>query len=162
MTDFPDLERALTALDRTAFIGRRAEALSDLIQEQSQAVFDLAGIMIPVKSSSLMIAIEAMGPVSVTDLAEALNRSHQVLLQKTPRLLKLGLIDSRTDPDNRRRKLFEVTAYGAEQLRRLEEILPRIEAAYTDLSRETGDIAGVLKATLAALEKTDLKSRIGL
>ncbi|WP_439636121.1 MarR family winged helix-turn-helix transcriptional regulator [Oceanicaulis sp.] len=162
MTDSPDLERALKALDRTAFIGRRSEALSDLIQDQSQAVFDLAGITIPVKSCSLMIAIKAMGPASITDLAEALSRSHQVLLQKTPRLIKLGLIESRPDPDNRRRKLFEATAHGAEQLERLQEILPRIEAAYEDLVSETGEIAGVLKAALTALEKTDLKTRMGL
>lgn len=162
MTDSPDLERALKALDRSAFIGRQSEALSDLIQDQSQTVFDLAGITIPVKSCSLMIAIKTMGPVSATDLAEALSRSHQVLLQKTPRLIKLDLIESRPDPENRRRKLFEATALGTEQLERLQDLLPRIEAAYEALAAEVGDIAGVLKAALTALETTELRTRMRL
>ena len=88
-------------LNRT-FLGRLSEQLSELIEQQSAEVFKRAGIIIPVKSSSLMGAIGTLGPISVADLVRALDRSHQLIQQKMPKLLALGLVSRRPDPADQR------------------------------------------------------------
>ena len=102
-------------LDRT-FLGRLSEQLSELIEQQSAEVFKRAGIVIPVKSSSLMEAIATLGPVSVAGLVRALDRSHQLIQQKMPKLIALGLVNRRPDPDDQRVILIELTDRGREQL----------------------------------------------
>ena len=77
-------------LNRT-FLGRLSEQLSELIEQQSAEVFKRAGLVIPVKSSSLMGAIALLGPVSVADLGRALDRSHQLIQQKIPKLATLRI-----------------------------------------------------------------------
>ena len=110
-------------LDRT-FLGRLSEQLSELIEQQSAEVFKRAGIVIPVKSSSLLGAIATLGPVSVADLVRALDRSHQLIQQKIPKLLALDLVSRRPDPNDLRINLIEITDRGREQLALLDRLTP--------------------------------------
>ncbi|MFZ1742116.1 MAG: MarR family transcriptional regulator [Pontixanthobacter sp.] len=152
-TDVPD------TLDERVFLGRLLADWAELIDRQSQQIFDHVGITIPVHSCSLMLGIERIGPASASDIAHHLDRSHQLVLQKLPKLLKTGLL-TRTDcPDDRRRKLISLTGAGREQLALLRRWLPHIMESYDDLSDEIGDMHGFIENAIAAMVARPLSER---
>ena len=146
-------------LNRT-FLGRLSEQLSDLIEQQSAEVFQRAGIVIPVKSSSLLGAIATLGPVSVADLVRALDRSHQLIQQKMPKLLALGLVSRRPDPDDQRVNLIEITDRGREQLALLDRLTPEFERAYAEMEQEAGPVFDTVARAIRSLKARSLNDRI--
>ncbi|HWW12629.1 MAG TPA: MarR family transcriptional regulator [Brevundimonas sp.] len=146
-------------LNRT-FLGRLSEQLSELIEQQSAEVFERAGLVIPVKSSSLMGAIATLGPVSVADLVRALNRSHQLIQQKMPKLLKLGLVSRRSDPDDQRVVLIELTDKGREQLALLDSLDGEFERAYAEMEQDAGPVFDAISRAIASLKARPLIDRM--
>jgi DNA-binding MarR family transcriptional regulator len=146
-------------LNRT-FLGRLSEQLSELIEQQSAEVFERAGLVIPVKSSSLMGAIATLGPVSVADLVRALNRSHQLIQQKMPKLLKLGLVSRRPDPDDQRVVLIELTDRGREQLALLDSLDAEFERAYAEMEEDAGPVFDSISRAIASLKARPLIDRM--
>lgn len=146
-------------LDRT-FLGRLSEQLSDLIEQQSAEVFKRAGLVIPVKSSSLLVAIATLGPVSVADLVRALDRSHQLIQQKVPKLVKLGLITRHPDPDDQRVTLIEITDNGREQLALLESLDGKFICAYAEMEEEAGPVFDSISRAILSLKSRPLIDRM--
>ena len=131
-----------------------------LIADQSKAVFDAAGLIIPVRSCSLMIVLAKLGTASASDLARELDHSHQLVLQKIPKLIRQGLIAQSHDDDDARRRLFRLTDLGAAQLQTFERCTERIVTAYRGLFEEVGDIRRLVDRTVAALQEKPLDERI--
>lgn len=148
-------------LNRT-FLGRLSEQLSDLIEQQSAQVFKRAGLVIPVKSSSLMGAIAMLGPVSVADLGRALDRSHQLVQQKIPKLLTLGLVARQPDPDDQRITLIEITDRGREQLALLDSLDGAFERAYAEMEQDAGPVFDGIKRAIKSLKARPLIERMDL
>ena len=148
------------AIDDGVFLGRAVDRLSVLIADQSQAVFDRMGIVIPVRSCSLMIVLATLGPASASDLSRALGHSHQLVMQKIPKLVRLGLIEHRPDQDDARRKLFYLNDKGVSQLALFERCTALIRAAYDGLFAEVGDVRQFVDRTMDALNATPLDTRI--
>ncbi|MFI8680916.1 MarR family transcriptional regulator [Brevundimonas diminuta] len=146
-------------LDRT-FLGRLSEQLSELVEQQSAEVFKRAGIVIPVKSSSLLGAIATLGPVSVADLVRALDRSHQLIQQKIPKLLALDLVSRRPDPNDLRINLIEITDRGREQLALLDGLTPEFERAYAEMEQEAGPVFDTVARAIRSLKARSLNDRI--
>jgi len=146
-------------LDRT-FLGRLSEQLSELIEQQSAEVFKRVGIVIPVKSSSLLGAIATLGPVSVADLVRALDRSHQLIQQKIPKLLALDLVSRRPDPNDLRINLIEITDRGREQLALLDGLTPEFERAYAEMEQEAGPVFDTVARAIRSLKARSLNDRI--
>ncbi len=146
-------------LNRT-FLGRMSEQLSDLIEQQSAQVFERAGIVIPVKSSSLLGAIATLGPVSAADLVRALDRSHQLIQQKMPKLLKLGLVSRRPSPDDQRVILIELTDRGREQLALLDRLDGEFERAYAEMEADAGPVFDAISRAITALKARPLIDRM--
>ncbi|MDR6627483.1 MarR family transcriptional regulator [Caulobacter segnis] len=149
----------LIELNRT-FLGRLSEQLSDLIEQQSAEVFKRAGIVIPVKSSSLLGAIATLGPVSVADLVRALDRSHQLIQQKLPKLLTLGLVSRRPNPDDQRVILIEITDKGREQLALLDRLASEFDRAYAEIEEDAGPVFDSIKRAISALKSRPLADRM--
>lgn len=148
-------------LDRT-FLGRLSEQLSELIEQQSAEVFKRAGLVIPVKSSSLLGAIATLGPVSVADLVRALDRSHQLIQQKIPKLVTLGLVTRQPSPDDQRVVLIAITDAGREQLALLDGLNTAFEQAYGEMEQDAGPVFDTIKRAIAALKDRPLIDRMGL
>ena len=145
-----------------AFLGKKTEELSTLIEQQVQPVFDELGIVIPVKSASLIRSLVGLESASAADLARAMDCSHQLVIQKLPALTKRKLVTCRNDSNDKRRKVYRLSAIGKKQVELLEECLAGFEALYAQLFKETGcDLFVVLEKTIAALQKEDLQSRFG-
>lgn len=149
----------MTELNRT-FLGRLSEQLSDLIEQQSAEVFKRAGLIIPVKSSSLLGAVATLGPVSVADLVRALNRSHQLIQQKMPKLVKLGLVSRRPDPEDQRVNLIEITDRGREQLALLDSLDAEFERAYAEMEADAGPVFDGINRAIASLKARPLIDRM--
>ncbi len=148
-----------TDLDDISFLGRLSEALSAKIEEQTRELFDDAGIVFPVRSASLLTALGGAGKASAADLARMLGQSHQLVLQKLPALLRLGLISQHADPGDARRKLFRLTSEGGVQLAKLDAYRKRIGAVYRQLFDEVGDVHQAIMKAIDALEKRPLRQR---
>ena len=146
-------------LDRT-FLGRLSEQLSELIEQQSAEVFKRAGLVIPVKSSSLLGAIATLGPVSVAELVRALDRSHQLIQQKMPKLVTLGLVTRRPDPADQRVILIELTDKGREQLALLESLNGEFERAYAEMEQDAGPVFDGINRAISALRSRPLIDRM--
>jgi DNA-binding MarR family transcriptional regulator len=151
----------MTELSRT-FLGRLSEQLSELIEQQSAEVFKRAGLVIPVKSSSLLGAIATLGPVSVSDLVRALNRSHQLIQQKMPKLVTLGLVTRRPDPADQRIILIEITDKGREQLALLDGLAQAFDRAYAEMEEDAGPVFDGINRAINALKSRPLIDRIGV
>lgn len=149
----------MTELNRT-FLGRLSEQLSDLIEQQSAQVFERAGIVIPVKSSSLMGAIARLGPVSIADLVRALDRSHQLIQQKMRKLLALGLVSQRPNPDDQRANLIELTDKGREQLALLDGLDSEFVRAYAEMEADAGPVFDAIDRAIVALKARPLIDRM--
>ena len=143
------------------FLARLTEELSDLIAAQSAEAFEREGLVIPVKSCSLMIAVKTCEPAPARQLADALDRSHQLVSQKLPKLVSLGLLECERDPQDSRQKLYRLTAFGREQMQLFHLLQRRLETAYEDLHQEAGDVTGALQAALAALRAKPIGERLG-
>lgn len=151
--------RASIDLNDISFLGRLSEMLSLRIEEQTRELFDAAGIVVPVRSCSLLTALGQAGEASAAQLARTLDHSHQLVMQKIPVLLRLGLITPHPDPTDARRKLFRLTDKGREQLARIDTYRLRISEIYRKLFDEVGDAHRIILDTLTALEKRPLSLR---
>jgi DNA-binding MarR family transcriptional regulator len=149
----------VTELSRT-FLGLLSEQLSDLIEQQSAEVFRRAGLVIPVKSASLLGAIASRGPVSISDLVRALNRSHQLIQQKMPKLLALGLVTRRPDPQDQRAVLIEITDKGREQLALLDGLARAFDRAYAEMEGEAGPVFEGIGRAIEGLKARPLIDRM--
>lgn len=149
----------MTELSRT-FLGLLSEQLSDLIEQQSAEVFRRAGLVIPVKSSSLLGAIASLEPVSISDLVRALNRSHQLIQQKMPKLVALGLVTRRPDPEDQRAVLIEITDKGREQLALLDGLAREFERAYAEMEEDAGPVFDSIDRAIQALRARPLIDRM--
>lgn len=146
-------------LNDISFLGRLSEMLSMRIEEQTRELFDASGIVVPVRSCSLLVALAQADEASAAQLARALGHSHQLVTQKIPALLRLGLIVPHPDPADARRKLFRLTDRGRAQLARVDAYSVRISEIYRALFDEVGDTHRIIVDTLAALEKRPLSQR---
>ena len=147
-------------LDDGVFLGRAVERLSILIADQSKAVFDASGLIIPVRSCSLMTVLAKLGTASASDLARELGHSHQLVMQKIPKLIRLRLIEHCNDNNDARRRVFRLTDEGVRQLAIFERCAKLIATAYKGLFQEVGDIRRLVDQTVAALRDKPLDKRI--
>ena len=141
-----------------SFIGKQADDLSNLIRDQIKPIYQSIGIVVPVKSCSVIHYLNRYDDLSVTDLAKHLKQSHQLIKQKLPKLQQLGLIIQRSDSNDKRRTTYHLTASGRKQARLLEE--NSFSTVYQHLSDEIGaDLYKVLNDAIIGLQQKDLMTR---
>lgn len=140
------------------FVGKAAEDLGQLIGEQIKPVYQSIGVIVPVKSCSIIHALEGVKHATLTELAKQLQQSHQLVKQKIPKLLDLKLIVVAQDPSDKRRQQYRLTDLGRKQAQLLQE--HSMQAVYQSLSDEiNADIFQVLNAAISGLKAKDLLSR---
>jgi len=143
------------------FLGKKAEALSTLIEKQFHPIFKEAGIVIPVKSCSVLQFLAQQKSASAADIARSLDQSHQLIIQKIPGLIKLKLINCRDDPQDRRRKEYRLNAKGRRQVELLNAVTSNLGDAYQDLFNELGiDVFDAISKTIVSLTQVDLQTRL--
>ncbi|MEZ4404247.1 MAG: winged helix DNA-binding protein [Kofleriaceae bacterium] len=157
MTELPD---AASDLADISFLGRLSERLSALLEEQTQVVFAQHGVVVPVRSCSLLTVFARVDSATAADLARTLDQSHQLIMQKLPKLVRLGLLVQGRDATDSRRKVFRLTAAGRAQLDQLARCRTLIARAYRDLAEEVGELHVQLLRTTDALRARPLHERV--
>jgi DNA-binding MarR family transcriptional regulator len=142
------------------FLGRLSERLSAVIEAQTLSVFNRMGVIIPARSCSLLVTLSKVESAAAADLARELGQAHQLVLQKLPKLVRLGLVTHSEDEHDARRRLFQVTRQGREQLKKFDRCCDLIARAYDGLFAEVGNAHEVILLTIDALEKKPLADRI--
>jgi len=141
-----------------SFIGKQADDLSNLIREQLKPIYESLGIVVPVKSCSVIHYLNKYDNLSVTDLAKHLNQSHQLIKQKLPKLQQLGLITTQSDKNDKRRTTYHLTVTGRYQAHLLSE--NSLKSVYEHLSDEIGsNLHKVLNDAINGLKQKDLYKR---
>ncbi|MOA33031.1 MarR family protein [compost metagenome] len=107
-----------------------------------------------------MGAIATLGPVSVAELGRQLDRSHQLIQQKVPKLEKLGLVARQPDPEDQRVTLIEITDRGREQLALLDSLDRAFERAYAEMEEDAGPVFDGIKLAIKALKSRPLIDRM--
>ena len=143
---------------KSSFIGKQAEDLSQLIRQQIKPIYESLGIVVPVKSCSIVHYLNKHTEMSVTDLAKQLKQSHQLVKQKLPKLQMLGLIESQSDKNDKRRTTYHLTDMGISQAQLLSE--NSLTSVYQHLSDEIGaNLHQVLDDAINGLKQKDLLTR---
>lgn len=141
-----------------SFIGKQADDLGQLLYVQVKPIYELLGIIVPVKSCSIIHYLYSSKGESLVDLAKKLKQSHQLVKQKLPRLQSLNLIKIEQDSHDKRRKIYTLTALGKEQAALLKK--HSLQSIYQDLSDEiAADLNTILSDAINSLQKKDLLSR---
>lgn len=141
-----------------SFIGKQAEDLSNLIRDQIKPLYESLGIIVPVKSCSIVYYLNKHNNLSVTELAKHLNQSHQLVKQKLPKLKQLEIITQQDDKNDKRRSTYNLTNKGKMQAQLL--LKNSLTKVYQRLSDEIGsDINKVLNDTISSLKQKDLLTR---
>jgi len=145
---------------RKAYLGKHAQ---DLILKSSDQVLDVykaRGIVIPVVVSSTLQFLNRDSGASLSDIARALELPHQLVAQRTEKLLKLGLVTKQLDPADKRRSEFHLTKTGQNQAHLLKQCMADMALVYADIYDEIDcDLAQALLDAITALERKPLLSR---
>lgn len=145
-----------------ALLGKRAEDLSNLIEQQTQPIFDSLGIIVPIKSCSTLLSLIELEQASLAELARKLEQSHQLVKQKLPKLIKLGLIQQQPDKEDKRRTLYSLTSQGKEQSQKIKEYLKHSEVLVDSISSDIGvDIFSAIDQAIQSMRDKSLWERYG-
>lgn len=143
-----------------ALLGKRAEDLSNLIEQQTQPIFDSLGIIVPIKSCSTLLTLSELGQASLADIARQLQQSHQLVKQKLPKLIKLDLIQQTADPEDKRRTLYSLTPQGKSQTQKIRDYLKQSETLVDSISKDIGvDLFDAIDKAIESMQNKSLWER---
>ena len=143
-------------------LGTRLKRLGDWLQADVQRVIDAAGVPIQAGQYPLLGALDLLGPLTVSELVEALGVSQPGVTQMAARMAALGLVEIRSDTADRRTRTLELSADGKRLIARSKrDIWPRIEAAVLDAcGGRKSPLLELLAKIEEELEKAPLDQRV--
>ena len=145
-----------------AFLGLQLYQLLAIINIQGNELLGENDSELPSGLSSTIMLLHKKGPLSVTELGNMLNMSHQLMGHRIRPLKSLKMIEEFRDPKDGRKVLFNLTSSGRASVKKLEKVMSMAEQAYTDLFTELDiDLYDALKKAKRALIEKPIKQRIG-
>lgn len=115
------------------FLARHLHRLRVVISDQSDEIFEDAGIIVPSHCSSLVLLLEEQKEVAIVKIANALGYSHQLVNQRVAILEELACVQKVQDPGDRRRSLVQLTRKGRSEAKKMRAALQRIDAGIQDV-----------------------------
>jgi len=107
---------------RSAFLAGVANRLRDQISNEAQGIFKRNKLITPVTDVSLMLFLNFNGPSSITDIARALDFSHQRVALRIGALENLKLLSRKVDKNDQRRKLITMTTLAKKEMLFIEKM----------------------------------------
>lgn len=100
-------------------------------------------------------------PLSVTEIAETVGLSHPAVIQITRDMIKQGILITRKDPLDGRRRLLTLSLKGKKLLPRLETIWLHFEEATREIFDEVGfDFLAAIEQLERSFERQEMGNRI--
>lgn len=103
------------------FLGTRLKRLSDTLYDEVDKIYKAQNLKLSSRITAIIFLLHEHGNAGVMQIAEALGITHPAVNQMSKKLSKLGYIETKTDPNDDRRRLISLT-YDGEQL--IEKLLP--------------------------------------
>lgn len=150
-----------TEITRTAYLGKHAQNLIFKTLEQEAEIYEMRGIVFPVRASSTIEMINRKPGISLSEIGRALGFPHQLVAQRIKILSQMSLIEKRADPKDRRRSGFYLTRIGKKQAMLLQCCVEDISQVYAELYEEIGcDLPAKLILAIKALENQPIIQRL--
>ncbi len=121
-----------------AFLAHLLRRLADELVQGASVWYPEAGVTAPARTASTLIALDERGPLGVTEIAALLRQSHPLVIVWIRQLAGSGFVESRADPNDRRRNVIALTGRGRAEVKRLRRALGPMEKASRGLLDEAG------------------------
>jgi DNA-binding MarR family transcriptional regulator len=140
-------------------IGGRLRRLSERIDRDAVALYKAQGVNFEQRWFGFVNQLRLHGPLSVTDIANALRISHASVSQSRKSLEDAGLIMSRPAPDDARRRLLELSEAGWALVEQLTPLWEADARAAVALVSEASGLMEALDQLEDALDRCSLTGR---
>lgn len=147
------------AAAKGAALGARLRRLSATIDADAARVYAARGISFEQRWFGILNQLALVGPLSVRDLARKLGISHASVSETRRSLEAAGLVISRADPDDARRRMLALSSLGMALVAELRPLWDAFDVAALLLDRETG-VTEALVRVEEALARKSLYDRI--
>lgn len=141
-------------------LGARLRRLSEQIDRDATRVYATLGIKFEQRWFGPLNQIVRNGPLSIGQIAERLHITHVSVSQAVRSLEAAGLVASRPDPDDGRRRVLFLTPEGQDRVRELTPLWEVFDQAAAMLDREAGGVVDVFDRLDDALQRMSLFDRI--
>lgn len=132
------------------FLGSRLKRLADRLQGDVARIVERAGLPVQPSYYAPLATLERYGPLTVTQLADALQVSQPAVTRALAKLLQLGLVDSTRQHRDQRHKTISLTTAGRSVLMRSKLLVwPQVEAAVGEVIQQ---LSGPLLQQVADIE----------
>jgi DNA-binding MarR family transcriptional regulator/N-acetylglutamate synthase-like GNAT family acetyltransferase len=132
------------------FLGSRLKRLGERLQGDVLRFMESAGSPIQPSQYPILAALDAQGPLTVSDLVGVTGVSQPAVTRGLQRLAAMGLVETRRGHRDLRHKTMALTDTGAAAMARAKrDLFPQIEMAVSDIAAQ---LSGPLLAQLSTLE----------
>ena len=143
-------------------LGSRLKRLAERLQADAAKAHVQMGYPMKPAQFPLLAALEARGPLTVTEAVEATGVSQPAVTRTLGSLIALDLVETERDLGDSRLKRIRLTADGETLLRRMRrELWPRIDAAEAALAEgPPGDLLELITRVEDAMAREPLDTRV--
>jgi len=143
------------------FLGSRLKRLAERLQGDVAHVTERAGVPVQPGHYALLGTLDRYGPLTVGELAEAMQISQPAVTRTLSRLLEMGLVESSRIHRDQRHKTISLTAEGRSVLVRSKLLVwPQVERAVTEVLQSlSGSFLEQITAIEASLAERALSER---
>jgi DNA-binding MarR family transcriptional regulator/GNAT superfamily N-acetyltransferase len=132
------------------FLGSRLKRLAERLQGDVAHVTERAGVPVQPGHYALLATLDRYGPMTVGELASAMQVSQPAVTRTLSRLLEMGLVACSRVHRDQRHKTISLTAEGTAVLIRSKLVVwPQVEAAVTEVLQS---LSGAFLEQIAAIE----------
>ncbi len=111
-------------------LGSRLKALSDTLYTKADLLYKSLDLPFQGRWFPVVASLHRHGEMGVTELARAMGQTHSAISQLSQKLDREGLIQSRKDPRDERKRLIQLTAAGRDLVRELTPVWQDIRMFY--------------------------------
>lgn len=142
-------------------LASRLKRLSELLMKEASELYEELGVDFQARWFALFHALDRQGPMSVTELAEALGLSHPAIGKIAEQLIRRRLVQQYTDPLDERRRLLTLTGHGRKLRTQLAPVWSEIRGAARDLLAQAGvDLLSDVQKVEAAFSERTVMDRV--
>ncbi len=142
-------------------LASRLRRLSELMMREASELYGELGVDFQARWFALFHTLHRRGPMSVTQLGEALGLSHPAVGKIAEPLIRRGLVRQRKDPGDERRRLLSLTPSGTRLRDSLEPVWEQIRGAARELLDEAGvDLLSDLRKVEAVFSERTVVDRV--
>jgi len=142
-------------------LATRLRRLLEQLLREGRQVYETVGVDFEVRWFAVFHLLTQKAPLSVTEVSNALGQSHPTVIQVVDEMTRHGLLSSKRDDEDGRRRQLELTAKGRKLAARLKPVWHAFAEAGREATTESGnDFFGALEQFEAAIGRLSMYDRI--